>query len=163
MFTEQDRKDIMRLKEAATGAGLLFPDHIIAGGFFSSIYWNEQPKDIDFFFLDEQNFRLGHSEIKEHNVEYLKNPMIEKVVSVNGTMNQFIYTKYKTRKELIDHFDMLHCCVSYDSAEDKLYISPAALHAIKTKTIRPNGSKNISQWRIDKMLERGWKLETVSV
>lgn len=163
MFTEQDRKNIMQLKEVARGTGLLLPSHIIAGGFFSSIYWNVEPKDIDFFFLDGKSFTLGHSEIKEHNVEYLKNPMIEKVVSVNGTMNQFIYTKYKTRKELIDHFDMLHCCVSYDSAEDKLYISPAALHAIKTKTIRPNGSKNISQWRIDKMLERGWKLETVSV
>lgn len=165
MFTDQDRKDINRLKEAASGAGLLLPEHIIAGGFFSSIYWNEQPKDIDFFFLDKQKQSLIQNidNIKKHNVEYLKNPMIENVVSVNGTKNQFIYTKYKTRKELIDHFDMMHCCVSYDSSEDKLYISPAALHAIKTKTIIPNGNKKIAQWRIDKMIQRGWKLETVSV
>jgi hypothetical protein len=163
MFTEQDRKDIMQLKEVARRTGLLLPEHIIAGGFFSSIYWKEQPKDVDFFFLDGQSFTMQHSDFKEHNVDYLKNPMIEKVLSVNGTKSQFIYTKYKTRKDLIDHFDMMHCCVSYDSAEDKLYISPAALEAIKTKTIRPNGSKIISQWRIDKMLKRGWKLETVSV
>lgn len=155
-FTEHDRKDIMRLKEAASGAGLLFPDHIIAGGFFSSIYWNEQPKDIDFFFLDGQSFTIMHSNYKEHNTEYLKNPMVEKVLTINGTKNQFVYTKYKTRKELIDHFDMIHCCVSYDSVENKLYISPAALEAIRTKTIRPNGSKNISEWRIDKMKARGW-------
>lgn len=164
-FTEHDRKDIMRLKEAASGAGLVFPEHIIAGGFFASIYWNEQPKDIDFFFLDRQKQSLMQNidNIKEHNVEYLKNPMVEKVLTINGTKNQFIYTKYRTRKELIDHFDMIHCCVSYDSVENKLYISPAALESIRTKTIRPNGSKKIAQWRIDKMIQRGWKLETVSV
>lgn len=166
-FSKEDLDAIQRMKEAVRRIGAPGMNPIIAGGFFASVYWHEEPRDIDLFYLegDDEN-RIGFKIPPEENVtltdeagKYLKNPMITKVISLSVTKRQFIFTKYKTRRELIDHFDMLHCCVSYDVKEDKLYISPAALEAIKHKAIKSNGKNKIAQWRLDKMLSRGWRPE----
>lgn len=156
-FSKDDLDEIQRMKEAARKIGAKGNNPIIAGGFFASIFWNQEPRDIDVFYLDGDGEDF-HTPDALKDGEYLKNPMITKVASFSVTKRQFIFTKYKTRRELVDHFDMLHCCVSYDVKEDKLYISPAALDAIKHKAILPNGKNTIKKWRLDKMMSRGWTM-----
>lgn len=156
-FSKDDLDEIQRMKEAARKIGAKGNNPIIAGGFFASIFWNQEPRDIDVFYLDGDGEDF-HTPDALKDAEYLKNPMITKVASFSVTKRQFIFTKYKTRRELVDHFDMLHCCVSYDVKEDKLYISPAALDAIKHKAILPNGKNTIKKWRLDKMMSRGWTM-----
>lgn len=160
-FSKEDLDAIQRMKDAARKVGAKGNNPIIAGGFFASIFWNQEPRDIDVFYLDGdgEDLHIPKENVSLKEGEYLKNPMITKVASFSVTKRQFIFTKYKTRRELIDHFDMLHCCVSYDVKEDKLYISPAALEAIKHKAIKSNGKNKIAQWRLDKMLSRGWRAE----
>jgi hypothetical protein len=89
---------------------------------------------------------------------YWGNEMIEKTILDTQTKIQYIFTKFKTRRDVIDHFDMLHTCVSYVPDEDKLYISKAALDAINQRKIIPNGKNKIKDWRIQKMMKRGWKV-----
>ena len=168
-FSEKDLDAIGRMKEAARLLATPGKNPIIAGGFFTSIYWNEEPKDIDIFYLDGEDetsfgFNIPYEKnITHHGQEYLDNPMITKTITFSGSKRQLIFTKYATRRELVDHFDMLHCCVSYDVKKDKLYISPATLEAIKKKVIWSNGTNAIKPWRHDKMLQKGWNLETFSV
>lgn len=162
-FSKEDLDAIKKMKTAASTINALGKNPIIAGGFFASIFHGLEPKDIDIYYLDgdvEENFVFHNLDkdgvVKNH--EYLKNPNIIKVKEYKKSKKQLIFTKYKTRRELIDHFDMLHCCVSYDVKEDKLYISPATLEAIKHKGIMPNGKNKIAQWRLDKMMSRGWTM-----
>lgn len=159
-FSKEDLDAIQRMKEAARKIGAPGMNPIIAGGFFASIFWNQEPRDIDIFYLDGdgEDFHIPKENISLKEGEYLKNPMITQVASFSVTKRQFIFTKYKTRRELVDHFDMLHCCVSYDVKEDRLYISPASLDAIKHKAIKPNGKNKIKDWRLDKMMKRGWTM-----
>lgn len=170
-FTKEDTDKILQIKEKYKN---VFQNHVpptlegnsvFAGGSFSSLWYSEVVKDYDLFILDEGTKKFENifdiqftgDKFVHSNVEYLKNPHIKKVVLDVGTKVQYIFTDYKTRKEVIDHFDMLHCCVSYDRKEDKLYISSATLDAVKKKIIAPNGDKKIQNWRKDKMIKRGWK------
>ena len=151
----------------------LQPDSIvIAGGCFTSILNDENPKDIDIFVLDNlEAIKLAHQHIGDgdHIVNdeqhYDKsasklNTNIVNVVNktVNGVRYQWIFTRYKTRQELIKHFDFVHTKVSYDPITDKLYLSPETYHAIMNKELIKNGSNIIAIWRYDKFSNKGWKI-----
>lgn len=137
----------------------------IAGGAFTSLWYYEVPRDIDLFFINNtEGFDiLNNPRFKVTLSEYMSNPNIKKVVLDTETNIQYIYTNYASREQLINHFDMMHCCVSYDFKEDKLYISPAVLDTIKRKIIRPNGQNKVALWRSEKMIKRGWKNEAVGI
>lgn len=66
---------------------------------------------------------------------------------------QFILTKYKTREDLIAHFDFVHCQMNYH--DHKLFVSPYVLDAIKNKELI-NNQDNVEQWRIDKYKAKGY-------
>jgi hypothetical protein len=102
---------------------------------------------------------LSPTSTKINGKEYFKNDKIEKTLSLGRTALQYIYTKYTTRKELIDSFDFKHCCVSYDYANDKMFMSREVFNLIKSKTLRPNSDKAIELWRYEKFWQRGWKSE----
>lgn len=145
---------------------------VIAGGCWTSLFHGETPHDIDVFILNDNKtkgmvhthiqqirFKNPSSEIiKEGATNYMDNDSIEYTAFDTITKLQFITTKYNTRKELVSHFDMLHCCVSYTPWDDKLYISRDVYDIILKKEIRAQSGimELVKPWRIEKMKERGW-------
>ena len=96
-------------------------------------------------------------------MSYMHNTNIVDVINNHKTKAQYILTKYKTREELLNHFDYKHCKVSYVPLEDKLYINRETFDCIKNKILKFNNeqSNNPNQkYRKDKYLNTGWVLET---
>lgn len=142
---------------------------VLAGGCFTSWYHGESPKDHDVFVLDwkggkvfgdkqqwpEDRYKIG--DINMNHSAKLVDIILDKQTNV-----QYIMTEYKTREELIKHFDVEHACVSYTPHDDKLYVSPLAFDCIKNKKLVAHSGK-IAHWRKHKFKLKGFKLETVSV
>jgi hypothetical protein len=105
---------------------------------------------------------LNHH-VKIGNKNYMDNDQIEQTIFFKHSKFQYITTKYKTREELINHFDFRHCCVSYDFATDKLYITREVYDLIKSKRLVQNGIRRPALWRYDKFYNRGWKEEIALV
>ena len=97
--------------------------------------------------------------VKIGNSNYMNNDKIEQTIFFKHSKMQYITTKYKTREELINHFDFRHCCVSYDFATDKLYITREVYDLIKNKRLLQNGIRRPAMWRFEKFYNRGWKEE----
>jgi hypothetical protein len=152
---------------------LMYSKHIvIAGGCWTSLFHGETPHDIDVFILDDNKakgvlhthiqqvkFKNPSSEIiKEGSSNYMDNDSIEYTAFDTITKLQFITTKYPTRQKLVEHFDMLHCCVSYTPWDDKLYISRDVYDTIMKKEIRPHSGvmELVKPYRIERMKQRGW-------
>jgi hypothetical protein len=93
----------------------------------------------------------------------MNNKQIEQTVFFKKTGVQYITTKYKTREELVKHFDFKHCCVSYDFSKDKLYITREVYDLIKAKKLVQNSNRIPAEWRFEKFKERGWKHEPLDV
>jgi hypothetical protein len=145
---------------------------VIAGGCWTSLFHGATPHDIDVFILNDKKtkdfvhkhiqqikFKNPSSEIiKEGSSNYMDNDSIEYTAFDTITKLQFITTKYATRKELVAHFDMVHCCVSYTPWDDKLYISRDVYDTILKKEIRPQSGvmELVKPHRIEKMKQRGW-------
>jgi hypothetical protein len=145
--------------------------YVYAGGVFTSLLNNEEPKDIDFFILEDpisveprpsiwfetlliNRGAFQPSTIKHHDIKYMKNKHIKKVVTDTRSNIQYIFTDYKTREELIESFDYLHCCVSYYKGD--LYLSKATYNTIRDKSLIVHNQDNWAKWREDKFLKRGW-------
>ena len=146
---------------------------VIAGGCWTSLFHGSTPHDIDIFILNDEKtkdlvfkhvqqikFKNPSSEIiKEGSSNYMDNDSIEYTAFDTITKLQFITTKYPTRQKLVEHFDMVHCCVSYTPWDDKLYVSRDVYDTIMKKEIRSNQKgimELVKPWRIEKMKERGW-------
>ena len=97
--------------------------------------------------------------VKIGNKNYMDNDKIEQTIFYKDSKMQYITTKYKTREELVNHFDFRHCCVSYDFATDKLYITREVYDLIKNKILLQNGTRRPAVWRYDRFHSRGWKEE----
>jgi hypothetical protein len=153
---------------------------VFAGGAFTSHFQKEPMKDLDMFVLNNDeaivksltgvtgHFKPG-PDINESPIGYQNNPRILRVVTNTKSGIQLIITDYKTREELIDHFDFMHCRVSmvYERTaagtnhfKNVMYISKNVFKYIKEKTLVPNpkASPAPQQWRYDKFMKRGWKL-----
>jgi hypothetical protein len=158
-------KETLYLKDTFLAGGTLYlKDTFLAGGCFASFALVENPKDYDVFLTNEDAKRalINHVTPDKYIINadpsYWNNTMIEKTILNTKTKVQYILTKFKTRCEVIDHFDMLHCCVSYVPHEDKLYISKKVIEAINQRKIISNGEKKIASWREQKMILRGWSV-----
>jgi len=145
---------------------------VIAGGCWTSLFHGATPHDIDVFILNDKKtkdmlhkhieqikFKNPSSEIiKEGSSNYMDNDSIEYTAFDTITKLQFITTKYPTRQKLVEHFDMVHCCVSYTPWDDKLYISRDVYETIMKKEIRAQSGvmELVKPHRIEKMKQRGW-------
>jgi hypothetical protein len=170
-FTDIDMEKIKELKAKATEKIIKTLDKgFLAGGCYTSWWHGEVPKDYDVFVTSEHvksNIRLA-TENNSHryvrsDASYLKNDNVEDVILDNETNIQYILVKYKNRKELIDHFDAIHTAISFDPYINVLYASPLTIHCIKNKILKPHNNNKIAEWRRDKFIKKGFKLETVSV
>lgn len=152
---------------------------IIAGGCFVSWYNFHPPNDIDVFILDDYDTKMAFDLYADHAMntarnsiaspvkdksDYIRsNKKITKVVEEHdqkhvGRKYQYIHTDYKTRRELLDHFDFIHTTVSYNIGEDKLYITREAFDCIKKKELKINNGNEPEQWRTEKFVRKGWSV-----
>jgi len=148
---------------------------VVAGGCFASLLNHEIVKDFDVFMLDDLRNSLtvkaliaiaeDHPEKKAKvgSSNYMQNDKIEHTLYTPDGNIQYITTKYKTREELVNHFDFKHCCVSYDYLKDKLYMTRETFDLIKSKTLKHNTDKPPALWRYEKFRSRGWKSDPVVV
>lgn len=156
---------------------------VIAGGFFTSVMQNKPFKDIDIFVLNNDTSVYDgltegyHSASvatqvtmtekgewrRSEMMSYMHNTNILDVINNTKTQAQYILTKYKTREELLAHFDYKHCKVSYVPEEDKLYINRETFDCIKNKILKWN-TKQLEHpnqvYRKSNFLNKGWVLET---
>jgi len=150
---------------------------IIAGGCFTSWFRHYLPRDIDVFLLDDHDTKMAFDLYSEYVINSVRNSIaspdkdksdyirtnkkITKVVEEHDQRTlkkyQYIHTDYKTRKELLDHFDFVHATVSYNVGEDKLYITRDAFDCIRDKQLKQNNGNKPEDWRIEKFVSRGWK------
>lgn len=66
---------------------------------------------------------------------------------------QFIITKYETREELLEHFDLVHCKMNYHNGT--IYTSPLVFDCISNKKLIHN-KKDVQNWRIKKYQQKGY-------
>ena len=98
-------------------------------------------------------------------VAYMHNTDIIDVINNHRTQAQYILTKYKTREELLAHFDYKHCKVSYVPDDDKLYITRETFDCICDKVLKINNEQNSSnnhQYRLTNFMNKGWTLDDKS-
>jgi hypothetical protein len=138
---------------------------VMAGGCFTSWYHNEPLKDIDVFILDStyiadalfQCVQQDPDRFKVGNSSYMTNAKVSYTAFDTSTRIQYIVSEYKTREELLDHFDLEHDCISF--AENKLYITREAFDAMRTKTLKNHKGNKPADWRINKFLiDRGFRV-----
>ena len=142
---------------------------VLAGGVYTNWHHKEKIKDIDVFILDDGYDAAVLNYLKSlygkiFSVNSLKNvseykrdnPNINDVYNAesripNAAKYQFIFTKYKTREELISHFDFLHCTPNYYNGN--LYVRRDAFDAIRDKRLVVHNKDNQTEWRRDKFLK----------
>jgi hypothetical protein len=175
----------LKLKASSTFRDLPWPQRIVlCGGAFASWFHDEEPKDIDLFILwDKDNAEGGHSEVldtyrgafpwlEQQPSKYREdiNPNITDVWGADKHTKsgkiQLIFTKYKTRKELVDHFDYAHAMVSYAcingpgdprrALDLRMFISRQTYECIRDKKLVINNKDNWRQYRESKFVQRGW-------
>jgi hypothetical protein len=179
VFSSDEEKSILYMKVRARNFFIsdVLRNVILAGGCFSSWFHLEEPTDYDMFILnnDQRAIRLLEQlaertpdAYKVSDEEYLNNANnkgnITKVVLEKSTRVQYIVTKYKTREELISHFDCEHACVSYSPSDDKLFISRSTYDCMKNKVLKSHNGNAIPEWRVSKFIDkRGFKFAIDSV
>jgi hypothetical protein len=92
------------------------------------------------------------------NGDYKGNPNIVAVFNDTETKLQYIFTKHKTRQEVINNFDFLHCMISYSYSQDKMFLTRQSFDAAAKKLLIPNIPKEkISPKRWQKFKDRGYR------
>jgi hypothetical protein len=181
LFTDAEQSEIRNMKYVLKNNYLKFMPRelgynekvVVAGGCFASFLNNELPHDIDVFILDDAKTkeyvryyvddasRGKPNRFKIGSTDYMNNDKIEYTAFDMNNKLQFVTTSYTTRAELIAHFDMVHCCVSYTPYNDKLYITRDIFDVIKNTVIRSNQCgimELVAPWRVEKMTRRGWRI-----
>lgn len=171
VFTENEVNYILLVKYRAKSMCdesflyTLYEDNlVIAGGCFASWMNGEDARDIDVFVvgsLEDQvkikkTIQDTQPDLEDVSDYRRDNDKIIGVYNNKKTKVQFIFTQYKTREELIDHFDFVHCKVSY--YKGKLFINRDTYNSIRDMKLVPNQSNRIAQWRVEKFVSRGWKM-----
>lgn len=182
-ITDEHRKlfskeDIDRIQYMRDMARMIMNDHaaghmktaILAGGCFYSWYHNENPKDVDIYINDkfDKEFieawiasmnKVNPSRFKKSQDYAINNNIIDDVHLDITNNYQYIITKPRIRKEIVETFDFVHCMISYSKSTGKLYVRPDALDCIKNKVLRVNNPNRIADYRIKKFLSRGFKFD----
>lgn len=174
-FTEEQKEHIIKTKKElfdAVGEKLSIFDSIISmtikqcfvlsGGAIGSFLRGESPNDFDFFpttdvdyFLNkiEKTYQDGIEDAPEENAKYMEQ-VKGKIVTANAiTM--------KGKVQLIrkfDSFDFVHCLPKFDVYNYKFKISPLQYHCIMNKILIVNEGVEPKPTRIQKFVDRGWKM-----
>jgi len=157
---------------------LLRANATLSGSSISSIYHGENVNDFDFYFNDRRVIE-SVVEVFKHDLKlqeqivtwnaYEDNTDIP-VIDGKSFTNRAITLKNKiqlivmgTLDEVRPTFDMIHCMPCYDLTNNVFRISEKQMHAIENKLIVKNPARvsPVTDKRIQKFLDRGWKLSVV--
>jgi hypothetical protein len=164
-FDNKAKVEILEVKEMLQRAisGFHIPERsVIAGGVFVSLFNSEPIQDIDVFVLgseDDQQITLpdietpGMYTTKKDFQNYTGRNDIIAIFDDSQSKIQYIYTKVKTPRELLEAFDFVHCCCAY--YDDKIWISPKVYDAIKNKWLIPN-IEHVKPERKERFTKRGF-------
>lgn len=152
----------------------LLNNSILSGGAIPSLMNNEKPNDYDLYLNDIKHIEvfkkyvqdmddMDQSLLEDVNAKYLDATVSGKLVTANATT-------FKNKIQVITlhtanartTFDFVHCMPWYDLSKNLLYISEKQYNIIKSKTLIKNEHSNayhLSQKRLDKFFERGWRFE----
>ena len=182
-MTNTDIHDIQTLKELLRSAILnkfsqldpelhkfLFEEAILTGGAIPSLWTHHPINDWDLYLSDEaaiNSFKTYitadkhfQKQVKDINPKCMIDTEVEgKMITSNAvTMHNNVQVITMATKSFRDTFDYIHCMPWYDIKNDKLYISPQQLNAIKAKKliINPKAKNPPTTYRRQKYIERGW-------
>ena len=145
---------------------------ILTGGATASIFHGDLPSDWDLYLKKQERIddfndwvkNKGNEEyIEDINEKYteLKTPGGKLVTTCAVTLKNKIQVITMQTSEKRTQFDMLHCMPWYDLKNDILHISRAQYDSIRDKKIVKNTHVDalpILSWRMEKYMNRGWKL-----
>jgi hypothetical protein len=141
---------------------------VITGGCFASFLQGDVLKDIDIYYLEldpaeeasiKTAIMIHYRNFKMGKTEYFKNQHIKSVYTTDDgvpTPPQFMFTDYTNRQDLVASFDYKHCCASMQ--DGKLYITRTIYDAIKKKKLVVNNPEAISDYRLNKFIQRGYTI-----
>jgi hypothetical protein len=145
---------------------------ILTGGATASIFHGDLPSDWDLYLKGQNNIDDFNEWVNvKNNEEYIED--IDEKYSTHKTPGgKLISARAVTFKNKIQviimqtadkrtQFDMLHCMPWYDLKNDVLHISRAQYDSIRDKKIVKNTHADafpITEWRMEKYKNRGWKL-----
>lgn len=147
---------------------------ILSGGCFASILNDEEVNDFDLWCADYRGLeiikdQLGHYNgldvqgkeipIVDINPKYNDNFVDGKIVTANAVTlkNKLQFISNVIYADAKKSFDYLHCTVNYDLKNEKLYISRNQMDSILNKKLVSNAPLVVSEHRMNKFIERGWK------
>jgi hypothetical protein len=145
---------------------------ILTGGATASIFHGDLPSDWDLYLKGQQYIDDFNDWVKNKgNEEYIED-IDEKYTELKTPGGKLVTTRAVTFKNKIQvitmqtsekrtQFDMLHCMPWYDLKNDILHISRAQYDSIRDKKIVKNTHADafpITSWRMDKYMNRGWKV-----
>lgn len=143
---------------------------VLTGGAFASWLNSEEPKDIDIYILDGMDecmtgLNYGHfADVTSRMKAKVSYDATYHNKNIKGVENfpshlpwQIIYSKFKTREELMADFDYKHCTISY--YEGMLYMTETAYRSAISRVLVPNNRDRLTALRQDKFLSRGWAVE----
>lgn len=144
---------------------------ILSGSSISSVYHGESVNDFDLYSRESRNIdairvlieKSFPDFIEEYDNKYKDDNAVTNKKMITGNAitlkgkTQFITIGYfQTMRQT---FDLKHCLPYYDLKEDKLYISESQMIIIDKKILVPNQySGFVTQGRLDKFKNRGWKM-----
>jgi hypothetical protein len=149
-----------------------FKDSILTGGCFASLFNGEITNDYDVYLKDVdtadrfESFVMSDTptlnEVKDATPGYIAEVKVKgKLVTANAiTFKNKLQVITRTCKAHRETFDFIHCMPYFDMARQQLFISRAQYDAIKRKQLiqNPNFKDQPALHRLDKFLERGWKI-----
>jgi hypothetical protein len=143
----------------------------VSGGAITSLIQGEEPKDYDVYFRTTPEdgvrerlitkYKDQVADVQERYRELLGTDgkmITENCVTMKEVVS-FIFRSYGTPDTMKKTFDYLHCTPHYGILEDKLYISPAAYWACSAKLLIVNNEDKIEEWRTNKFLKRGYRIQ----
>lgn len=111
----------------------------IAGGAIVSHLLNLEPSDVDCFFINETFYKQALSEIEFHSKLIKKRSNSSQFELRNGMRIDVVFVLKDSYKEVIECFDLVHCCHYYTPETGIISLENAELYTrhqtIQLKTI----------------------------
>jgi hypothetical protein len=164
----EEMVDAMQTQPWAEGYILPWDKMFLTGGAIASLIQGEKPKDLDFYFTDEQHMLAMRAHLL-HQKQYIADvdPKYKEVLGENGkmitanaiTMNDsasFITMMWGTPAVIKSNFDYVHCTPHYSLVDRMLYISPKQYTSALHKVLVVNNQSAVKEYRTQKFKERGY-------
>lgn len=146
---------------------------VLSGGSISSILWKETPNDYDIYLKSDSDVKAFQGVIKSDEYHHLIKDVDEKYMDTlkNGKLITVNATTFKNGIQVITmsdasqrlEFDFIHCMPWLNLSNETFYISREQYDSIRKRTLvkNPNYNRYLSNKRISKYTERGWKFNEV--